>query len=359
MPKILFIGAHRFNRSPSQRFRFEQYISFLQDNGFECYLSSLLDEVDDKKMYSKKNVLSKAIIIGKGVLKRNRDIKLARQYDIVFIQREAFMVGTTYFERQFRKLGKKLVFDFDDAIWLPNTYEGNKKFEWLKNPAKTSELIAMADLVFAGNSYLTNYAKKFNKNAYLIPTTIDTDYHIKKITAKKKDRICIGWTGSLTTIQHFEQAIPYLRKLKEKFTDKIYFKVIGDAAYKNPELDIQGLAWTAASEIADLSEFDIGIMPLPDDEWARGKCGLKALQYMALETPVVMSPVGVNVEIVTDGVNGFLASNEKEWVDKLSLLIKDAELRKQVGIEARKTVEERYSIKSQRNNYLSYLKNLI
>jgi len=359
MSKILFIAAHRLNRSPSQRFRFEQYFSFLKANGFECHLSPLLDEINDKIFYSEENFFEKVSVVAKSFLRRRGDIAKAKEYDIIFIQREAFMTGTTFFERKLKETGKKIIFDFDDAIWLPNVSEGNKKFEWLKNPSKTSRLISLSDLVVAGNNYLEDYAKKYNKNVWMIPTTIDTDYHRKKNLIKKDERICIGWTGSHTTIQHFEYAIPALQLLKEKFSNKIYFKVIGDSAYENRKIGIKGISWKIENEISELSEIDIGIMPLPDTDWARGKCGLKALQYMALEIPCVMSPVGVNSKIVSDSINGFLAKDENEWVEKISLLIENPELRIKIGTAARKTVEGKYSVNSQKENYLSALKSLL
>lgn len=359
MAKILFIATHRLNRSPSQRFRFEQYFSFLKENGFECYLSPLLTEKEDITFYSKGHILRKAFIIFNCFQKRNKDISKTRNYDIIFIQREAFMTGTLYFERKFKTTGKKIIFDFDDAIWLPNVSEENKNFSWMKKPSKTSEIIRLSDLVITGNGFLSEYAKKFNRNVHIIPTTIDTDYHKKKIVKKKDDRICIGWTGSRTTIPHFEKAIPFLKILQSKYQDKIYFKVIGDENYFNKELNINGVKWNLETEIQDLSEIDIGIMPLPDDEWAKGKCGLKGLQYMALEMPPVISPVGVNTEIISDGINGFLAKDINEWVEKISLLIENPELRKKIGAAARKTVEEKYSVNSQKEKYLGLFQNLL
>jgi glycosyltransferase involved in cell wall biosynthesis len=258
-----------------------------------------------------------------------------------------------------KKKNVRMVFDFDDAIWLPNISENNKKFEWLKNPKKTPSLIAIANLVIAGNDFLANYALRFNSNVQVIPTTIDTTYHKRKNDAVHRERICIGWTGSHTTIQHFKQAILVLKQLQKKYGNKIYFKLIGDENYHNEELNLKGIKWKLEDEIEQLSEIDIGIMPLPDDEWAKGKCGLKGLQYMALEIPCVMSPVGVNCEIISEGINGFLAKDENEWVEKISLLIENPALRKKIGIEARKTVEGRYSVNSQKERYLSLLTGLI
>jgi glycosyltransferase involved in cell wall biosynthesis len=354
---VLFIGTHRLNRSPSQRFRFEQFLPFLDKAGIKYRVSSLLNEQDDATYYSKGNYLKKASVIYRSFLKRKEDIAHSSEYDVLFIQREAFLIGPPYFERLIKKAGKKLIFDFDDAIWLPNVSEVNKKFSWAKFASKTSEIISLSNGIIAGNQYLADYALQYNPNVHIIPTTIDTTYHLPKIVSKLPDRVCIGWTGSHTTLQYLELIIPVLKKIKQLFNNKVYFKIIGDAHYTHHELAIKGVKWNLDTEIDDLSEIDIGIMPLPNNQWTLGKCGFKGLQYMALEIPPVVSPVGVNTEIIEEGVNGFLASNEKEWIEKISLLIEDAELRKKIGKAARKTVEERFSVNSHRETFLSIIKN--
>lgn len=359
MPKILFVAAHRKDRSPSQRFRFEQYLDFLQQNGFQYKFSNLLSESDDRLFYSPNHFLGKIFIFIKTFLKRCGDVFNASNYDIVFVQREAFMTGSAFFEKMFKKRGAKLVFDFDDAIWHLDTSAANKKFEFLKDPSKTVRIISAADLIFAGNQYLADFAKPYNSNVEIIPTTIDLHEYTRVISTKDKNKICIGWSGSITTIKHFEFAVPFLKKIKNKYGDRIEIKVIGDSNYINNELKIKGLAWNKKDEIKELSSFDIGIMPLPDDEWAKGKCGLKGLQYMALQIPTIMSPVGVNSEIIQDGENGFLASDVDEWVEKIALLIENSKLRNRMGEEARKTVFEKYSVESQQNRYLQLFTNLI
>lgn len=358
MKKVLIITNHRKDRSPGQRFRFEQYLDFLSLNGYEIDFSNLFDEDDDRKLYSKGSIINKFLIYRKCLKVREENLKKINDYDIIFIFREALMTGSIRFEKAFSKSKAKLIYDFDDAIWIPNVSDANKRLEFLKDYSKTGKIIKLCDMVFAGNQYLANYAVKFNDNVKIIPTTIDTDEYLKQEVIKS-EKICIGWSGSITTIQHFEYAIPFLREIKEKFGKQVEFKVIGDANYVNEELSIKGIAWNKQTEIQDLCSFDIGIMPLPDDEWANGKCGLKGLQYMALEIPTVMSPVGVNTEIICDGVNGFLASNIDEWVEQISLLINDLNLRKSVGIEARKTVVENYSVLANKQLYLKWFNQLL
>lgn len=356
MGKVLIITNHFPDRSPGQRFRFEQYLSYLRSNGLQVDMSFLLNERDDRIFYSKGNYFGKMRIALKSILKRIKDLMRASQYDVVFIFREAIFLGTTFFEKKFARKAK-IVFDFDDSIWVTNVSAANKAFSMLKKAGKTKDIIKVSDLIFAGNDYLGKYAKQFNSNVVIVPTTIDTDEY-KPAEKVSKDTLCIGWSGSITTIQHFETRLDALLKIKKKYGDKVYFKVIGDGRYINDELGVKGMSWKKENELSELNEIDIGIMPLPDSEWAKGKCGLKGLQYMALSIPTIMSPVGVNAEIIKDGTNGFLADNDDEWVTKLSLLIESAELRKKLGENGRKTVEEKYSVKANRHLYLKYFNEL-
>ncbi len=358
MKKVLFLAAHRPDRSPSQRFRFEQYFDYLQAHGYRCDFSFLISARDDLVFYNPGNIHTKFYIFLKSMVIRLRDVLKANRYDIIFIQREAFMTGTVLFEKLLSRSGAKVIFDFDDAIWHQDVSEANKKFAWLKKPEKTAGIIALADMVFAGNAYLAEYAARYNHNIRIVPTTIDTEEYKPAPVPKKEAAVCIGWSGSITTIKHFEYALPFLTDLRKKYGERISIKVIGDKTYRNTDLGIQGLAWNKTDEIRELSSMDIGIMPLPDDEWSKGKCGLKGLQYMALEIPALMSPVGVNEEIIADSVNGFLAVDREEWVGKISALVEDPELRSRIGKAARQTVLDKYSVLSQQGNYIRYFDEL-
>jgi glycosyltransferase involved in cell wall biosynthesis len=349
--KILFVAPHRPNRSPSQRFRFEQFTSFFEAHGYDYQYAYLLSEEDDKVLYSKGNFDKKALMLARSFKQRQEDVKRANQFDIVFIQREAFMTGTTIFERKFAKSKAKVVFDFDDSIWLSNVSEPNKYLNFLKDPAKTARIIKLSDHVIAGNDYLADYARQFNPHVTVIPTTIDTDRYQAPAQRQARDVVTIGWTGSITTIQHFERAIPVLKRLRERYGNKVRFKVIGDPNYQQANLGIQGEPWRAESEVEDLHDIDVGIMPLPHDEWTKGKCGAKGLQYMGVGIPTIMSPVGVNTEIIEHGVNGFLADHDDEWFDTLVRLIEDAPLRHQIGNAGRDRVEARYSVHANAPKY--------
>lgn len=352
MPRVLILVAHRPGRSPSQRYRFEQYIPFLTQHGFEFKWSPLLNKQDDVIFYTKGKFARKVWILLKGIFIRLRDIQRFKKTDIIFIQREASFFGTSYFEKRAFKSGKKVIFDFDDAIWLADTSPGNKKWEWVKDPKKFEKNVHYAHTVIAGNNYLASKAMQFNKQVVVIPTTVDTAFHIPKPELRNKEKITIGWSGSISTIKHFELVVPQLIQLHQQYSGKLQFKVIGDASYVNEALNIKGIAWEEKTEVEQLNSFDIGIMPLPNDEWANGKCGLKALTYMACGVPVVMSAVGVNTEIAEHGVSAFLVNTPQDWLGTLQKLISDKALRESLGESGRQRVIKNYSVEANKEKYL-------
>jgi len=357
--RILFAAVHPPGRVPSQRFRFEQYVPFLAEHGFSTTFAPLIRPEEYGVMYGRRGLARKAWIGARGLGRRASDVLRLRRYDIVVVQREAIQFGTALFERAVARSRPRLVFDFDDAIWLPNASLANSRLAWLKNAEKTPRIIAAADMVFAGNEYLADYARQFNPAVRLVPTTIDTARYVPRARPRRDGVLTIGWSGSITTIPHFELLVPVLKKLRDRLGARVRFEVIGDPNYREPELGIVGREWSAATEVEDLERFDIGVMPLPDDEWSRGKCGLKGLQYMALAIPTIMSPVGVNPTIIADGENGLLASSEDEWLDKLTLLVESEDLRERLGRAGRETVEAAYSVESQKRSYLDYMRQLV
>lgn len=348
--KLLYIAPHRPGRSPGQRFRFEQFLNYLNANGVEVTYSFLLNAWDDHHFYHHGNYLSKVWIAVKGLIIRLFDVLRASRFDYVLVYREAHFFGTSIFERMLSRKAVML-FDFDDAIWLNDISESNRNLGWLKNSDKTAQIVKMADLVTVGNSFLAEYAHYWNENVAVIPTTIDTDLYSYR-GARETDTVVIGWIGSLTTLKHFQESVPALARVKEKYGDRISFKVIVDVDYRESRLNLVSTKWSKETEVDELLGIDIGIMPLPNNDWSKGKCGFKGIQYMSVGIATIMTPVGVNVDIISNGQNGLLATTEQEWVDCLSRLIDSPELRRQMGEAGRATVEQRFSVKSQQQHFV-------
>jgi glycosyltransferase involved in cell wall biosynthesis len=275
-----------------------------------------------------------------GLNRRRAEISDISEYDLVYLFREAALIGPAWFERKIAASGVPMVFDFDDAVFVAYRSPSNGYLSYLKFPGKTETIVRKSRHVMAGNAYLAEYSRKFNPNVTVIPTTIDTNSYTP-VSVEENEIPVIGWSGSFSTVQHLDTIRDALLELAKRHRFKL--RVMGTPQYEIKGVEIEAMQWTAESEVEDLGVMDIGVMPLPDEAWSKGKCGLKALQYMALGIPTVCSPVGVNTEIIQDNVNGMIADTPFEWIDKLSELIIDRELRRRLGDAGRKTVVEKYS----------------
>jgi glycosyltransferase involved in cell wall biosynthesis len=350
---ILFLVPYPQGEAPSQRFRFEQYLVFLEEKGVTYKLESFLDSATWSILYMSGYTFKKVAGILKGILKRIKTLFYIGNYDFVFIHREAAPLGPPLIEWIIAKVWKKkIIYDFDDAIWIPNTSDANNIAARLKWHHKVGLICSWSYKVSCGNEYLREYALQFNSRAIYNPTTLDTkNLHNPALHIKQPNyRPVIGWTGTHSTLIYLEPLIPVLQELEKEYDFE--FCVI---ANKNPELPLRSfhfVPWSKETEIKDLLRFDIGLMPLVNDNWANGKCGFKALQYMSLGIPALVSPVGVNKEIVDNGINGYICNNKDEWEVALTELLKKSYKRKEMGIFAKEKVRSSYSVNSNKTNFL-------
>jgi len=344
MIRVGFLALQAPNLSPSQRYRIEAYLPWLERHGISVRYDWILDRDALGVFYGPHNAASKARIAAGAALKRLGSVTGARDIDVFLVQREAFFLGAAWSE-WLAHLRAPLVYDFDDAIWIKATSDANRRFAWLKNVEKVPRIVQMAHTVLAGNEYLARWARNYSGRVTVVPTSVDTDRFAPMTTRKSGGSVNIVWSGSPSTVAHLRPLLPVLEQVKAAYGDRVSIRVMGDPAFEYRPLEIRGEPWSPDAELALLHEMDIGVMPLPDNEWTRGKCGLKGLLSMAMGTATVMSPVGVNTQIVRHGENGFLATSDDEWFDVLSTLIEDEGLRTRMGAAGRATVVDRYSIR--------------
>ena len=245
----------------------------------------------ERILYEPGRVVEKAAGLLRAYLKQYASVSRARNFDVIYLFREAALIGPALIESRTARAGARIVFDFDDAIFVRYRSPINAYWSYLKFPSKTATLCRLARQVMAGNRYLADYAERHNPAVSVIPTTIDTKVYRPELrNGRGGNPITIGWTGSHSTVQHLEEITPALAALARRHSFRLV--VVGAEPPSIAGVNIERRPWQAATEAKDLSDIDIGIMPLPDDTWSRGKCGCKALQYMALGIPAVVSPVG-------------------------------------------------------------------
>ena len=361
--KIAIVCPYPQGISPGQRFRFEQYLNYLNQHDINYQIFAFLTPDSYAVLYQPGNYFAKVMAVLRGFFIRILLLFKLYQFTHIWLYREATPFGFPWFEWVATKIARKpLIFDFDDAIWRPqfNDKQGakiNQWFNWFRYHAKTAKICKWASIVTCGNQFLCNWAMQYNKNVRLIPTTIDTDnlHHPQKnhTQAQAPQPLVIGWTGTHTTLYFLEPLYPVITQLVQKYPHlNLQLRIIANTPPKFTAPWLQFVKWQKQTEIADLLSFDIGVMPLYNTEWEQGKCGFKALQYMALGIPAAVSPVGVNNQIVKHQQNRLLAQTPEEWFNCLEALILNPQTRQKLGQAGRQTVLQNYSVQSNKNKYL-------
>jgi glycosyltransferase involved in cell wall biosynthesis len=342
--RILTLVPHPSGIAPGQRYRTEQWAPYLREHGIELEFSPFADADLNDMLYEPGRFAQKTSRITRRFFTRFGDAWRAADFDAVLVQREASLVGPALAERLARSRGPAFIFDFDDAVYLPYVSPTNRYLSLLKFPWKTRALCRMADLVWAGNESLAGFARRLARPATsvsVVPSTISLRAYPHPRRRSPRSIPVIGWTGSHSSVQYLRPLEGVLRELARRTPFRLL--LVGPVSLAIPTVEVEVRPWRSETEVEDLWDMDLGLMPLPDLPWTRGKCGMKALQYMAAGIPAVVSPVGVNREIVTPGVTGFHATTEAEWVDSLATLLANPDLRTRLGTAGRAEVETRYS----------------
>ncbi len=350
--KILVLPRYE-SQAASSRYRFYQYIPHLKAQGWDVAVKPLLSNNYIKYLYEKKPLPVSEIVLG--YFKRIIQLLNKKTFDLIWLQQELLPWLPSIIENTLISGKSKIVADYDDAFF--HRYDQNKSFfvrNLLKN--KIDLVMKYADLVLAGNNYLLERAKLSNGNVKLFPTVVDIN-NFKNSNPIKDDVFTIGWIGSPGTAKYLniiEDA------LKEVSLDKdIRINLIGANNIEINGVSINHIKWDENTEVEEISKFDVGIMPLPDDPWERGKCGFKLIQYLSCNIPVVGSPVGVNQEIIINGVNGFQASSKDEWIKYIRFLKDNKELTIKMGANGRRIVEEKYSLNGNVVKLIDYFNELL
>lgn len=353
--KVLLLSKYP-RMGASSRLRFLQYLPYLKSEGIDVTVSNLFDEIYLRKLYddnSRPKLRTFALY-----LKRIIVLFTSFRYDVLWIEKELFPYLPALFERLLGRLGIRYVVDYDDAIF--HNYDRSKDWVVLNFlDKKIDTVMSRATCVVAGNRYLAQRANNAGARwVEIIPTVVNYERY-SPCRNKNKDSLVIGWIGSPSTQRYLvdiKKALKYVCNVNN--TRLLLVGATPDIREHFEGVDVEVHPWTEETEVKSIALMDIGIMPLVDGPWEKGKCGYKLIQYMAMGVPVVASPVGVNVEIVTKNSCGLLALSERDWTQNLFELINNAPKREGLGSAGRKAVLENYSLQCQGSNLASLLKSV-
>jgi glycosyltransferase involved in cell wall biosynthesis len=345
--KVLALAPYP-EQAASTRFRIAQFIPLLREHGIECELKPFISNAQFAELYRKDRMGRNAIRISLSAAARMVQLLSAKRWDVVFIQREAALIGPPLVERALaRVFGKPIVLDLDDPLWVqyisPIYGRLGSRLRCLN---KTEELIRRATHVVCGNDLIAQHVSRLGSPATVLPTIVDTRTFVPKPKAEAVTLPVIGWIGTHTTLPYLEAILPALETLACKHTFRL--KVVGGGrTLKTRGLQIEEAGWSLEREVEDFRSLDIGLYPLTDDEWSRCKSGFKAVQYLCCGVPFVASPVGVVKDIAEQSKGALLASSTDEWVAALDRLLAGHALRAEMASNGRAFALNRYRFEDQ------------
>jgi glycosyltransferase involved in cell wall biosynthesis len=286
----------------SFRQRIGVYFDILRANGIDCEVAQL----------------------PAGVSARYKLFRRAADFDAVFLHKKGLNPLDALW---LRKHSRKIIYNFDDAVMYsdksPERYSRSHFVPFRRS-------VRLADLVIAGNSYLAEHARRFNSNVEVLPIGLKiSDYAVPR-PADADDRIRLVWIGSRSTLSYLEEITPAIEQVGSRF-EKVILRIIGDDFLELNSMSVEKRLWSMDTRGIDLATSDIGLAPLPDNRFTRGKCSFKVLEYSAAGLPVIASPVGTNSEYVKEGTTGFLAASPEEWVARIIQLVESPQLRERMG----------------------------
>ena len=358
MKKIVIVCPHPKDVAPGQRLKYEQYIDNWEQSGFRVDVKPFMTDRFWNIVYKKGYFLEKIFWTLIGYSKRIKLLFTLRKYDLSYVFLWVTPFGTTFFERLYANISKKVIYDIDDLVYhKDHKSEANSFLAILKGRKKPIYLMKISDHVITCTPHLDSFVRKFNQKTTDISSTINTDNYIPVNQYSNEKPLTIGWSGSHSTSKYVYLLQEVLLELSK--THEFKLLVIGDKSFHIDGLDCESVNWVEETEVQELQRIDIGIYPLPNEEWVLGKSGLKALQYMALGIPTIASAIGANYRVIENGVSGVLVDTDSAWKSAIEKYIIDPELRRSHGEMARKRVESLYSVKANEPIYIDVINKVI
>lgn len=351
MKRILVICPYPEDVAPAQRLKYEQYFQYFRTNGFEIDVKPFMSNDFWNVVYKKGHLLEKIFWTIHGYIRRILLLPFLPFYDGVYLFLNVTPFGTSLFERLYFYLNPAVIYDIDDLVFLGNTSKVNSIVSLLKRPEKYTYSMRKAKHVIVCTPYLEEFALARNKHVTDISSTINTDTYIPVNAYSNKNELTIGWSGSHSTLKYFYLLQDVLLELRKQYKFKVLVFGVEECCVEGLEIEV--IPFQETLEVPTIQRLDIGLYPLPlNEQWVFGKSGLKALQYMALGIPTVATSLGANLRIIENNVSGLLVTSKEEWLAALEVLLKNPEMRKEIGLNGRKKVVVEYSIHANKDTYL-------
>lgn len=327
----------------SSRYRVYQYIPFLESLGVTCVTQSFMNAKMYKTYFSRGKTVQKFWLMLKAVFARMVALRQYPDFDIIYMQRELLPLAPPLFERFMKRRGAILIFDYDDALFIRKPSRYNPIAAYLRSPDKTLQLFTIVDCVVAGNNWLRDRARMSGAQAITIEVAEDTTRIPMHAPHSNNGPVTIGWLGSTSTVKYLHLITPALQKIAREYAGAVRFEVMGGGDFTMEGVPWNRSDWSLEEELNALARFDIGLMPLPVEDWAKGKSGGKARTYMAAGVVPVCTAIGYNLSLIDHQKSGCLCNTENEWYLSLKYLIDNPAQRQRLALNAREHVVKNFS----------------
>ena len=342
--EVLALIPNQYGHAPGQRSSIELWESVLAPVGINIHYAPFETERLHEVLYRPGHYATKVGEMVRAYVERIRLLGDLKRFDAVFVYREAALLGPAFLEKMVARRGLPIIYQLDDPLFIPYMSPSNGYLSYLKFFGKISEICRLSKVVMVNSTQIREYVSQYNQNIWQVPSVVDTSQYVFRpdLLEAEPEEVCIGWSGSPTTVGNIRVIAGALRRLAEHVKHRVH--LIGGTEFDLPGVPYVAQNWSAETEVADLRKMQVGMVPLPLNEWNKRKFYMKTAQYMALGIPTVATPLGSNPEVVEHGVTGFLADSEDEWVEYLILLIKDHKLRLRMAHAAATAAQKKYSL---------------
>ncbi|HVF56469.1 MAG TPA: glycosyltransferase family 4 protein [Pyrinomonadaceae bacterium] len=342
--EVLTLIPNRYGFAPGQRGSIELWERVLKPAGINLHWAPFETERLREILYQPGHTFEKAREMLRGYVERLRLLDRLKDYDAVFVYREAALLGPAFLEKRIARRGLPIIYQLDDPLYVPYRSPSNGLFSYLKFFGKIAEICRISKVVIVNSTHHREFVSQYNQNIWQVPSIVDTNQYVYQPQDPNSGRVCIGWSGSPTTVGNLRVVADALRRLRDRVEHDVY--LIGGTQFDLPGVEYTAQKWRGETEVEDLRRMQVGMVPLPVNEWNKRKFYMKTAQYMALGIPPVCTPMGSNPEVIEHGVTGFLADTTGEWITYLECMIRDTPLRLEMSERAAREAREKYSLEA-------------